>query len=78
MDCNRVGEMIFLFFDNELTTDDVSPFSSHVERCPACAARIAYTRKLLLLFRHRCSRCAAPTTLRRRILISLPHRRGLS
>jgi mycothiol system anti-sigma-R factor len=78
MDCKRVGQMVFLFFDNEMTDADLAPFRAHVESCPPCAHKIDYTEKLLLLFRHRCARCSAPVTLRRRILVSFQHRRGLT
>jgi mycothiol system anti-sigma-R factor len=77
MDCKRVGEVIFLFFDGEMEDDLRTPFQRHVETCSHCAQQIDYTRKLLLLFRQGCSRCSAPRRLRRRILISLPHRRDL-
>jgi mycothiol system anti-sigma-R factor len=70
--------VIFLFFDNEMDEEQLTPFEEHVRTCPRCSQRIDYTRKLLLLFRHRCIRCAAPRRLRRRILVSLPHRRGVT
>jgi mycothiol system anti-sigma-R factor len=76
MDCREVGQVIFLFFDNELDEEQLSPFQEHVQLCPQCAQQIDYTRKLMLIFRRRCVRCSAPSRLRRRILISLPHRRG--
>jgi mycothiol system anti-sigma-R factor len=78
MDCKRVGETIFLFFDNEMDEEQLTRFQAHVEICGHCAQQLAYTRKLLLIFRRRCTRCRAPVRLRRRILISLPHRRTLS
>lgn len=78
MDCERVGQVIFLFFDNEMEEDLRRPFEAHVEGCPHCSQRIDYTRKLLLLFRHRCVRCSAPRRLRRRILVSMPHRRSIT
>ncbi|HZF13962.1 MAG TPA: hypothetical protein VFE33_34650 [Thermoanaerobaculia bacterium] len=76
MDCKRVNEVIFLFFDNEMEEDLLSPFRDHVALCGACARRMDYTRKLLLIVRERCLRCSAPERLRHRILISLPHRGG--
>jgi mycothiol system anti-sigma-R factor len=76
MDCKEVGDVIFLFFDNELDDSSLSEFQEHVQICGHCSHRIDYTRKLMLILRRRCVRCAAPRRLRRRILISLPHRRG--
>lgn len=71
MDCKRVSEMMFLFFDNEMQDDLVPPFRSHLDGCGECAQRMDHTRKFLLLFRTRCTRHAAPDRLRERILGSL-------
>lgn len=78
MDCKRVGDLIYLFFDNEMDEEQLTRFQAHIQVCDPCAQQIAYTRKLLFIFRRRCARCQAPVHLRRRILISLPHRRTLS
>lgn len=78
MDCKRAAEAIFLFFDNEMDDDLLSPFQEHVSRCGLCAHRMDYTRKVLLLVREHCIRRAAPPRLRLRILTSLPHRNGPS
>lgn len=75
MDCKRVGEVIFLFFDNELEGDLLTPFRNHVHRCGDCARHVDYTRKLLLLVRTSV-RCNAPDRLRTRILTGMPHRGG--
>jgi mycothiol system anti-sigma-R factor len=79
MDCKRVREVIFLFFDNEMGDDLLTPFNDHVSRCGHCAHEMDHTRKFLFIVRQRCLRCTAPESLRHRILISLPHRgsRGL-
>lgn len=74
MDCKRVSEVIFLFFDNEMDDDLLTPFRDHVSGCGDCARRIDYTRKLLFVVRQRCLRCSAPDRLRHRILGSMPHR----
>jgi anti-sigma factor (TIGR02949 family) len=76
MDCREVRETLFLFVDNEMAADLLTPFRDHVEKCPGCAQKMDYTRKLLWLVRERCVRCAAPRDLRTRILTSLPHRRN--
>jgi mycothiol system anti-sigma-R factor len=76
MDCKRVTETVFLFFDNEMAEEERAPFEQHVNGCPDCARRFHYTRKLLLIVRQRCARCQAPAHLYQRILISLPHRRA--
>jgi mycothiol system anti-sigma-R factor len=76
MDCKRVGEVIFLFFDNELEPELLSPFRDHVNRCGDCARQVDYTRKLLLLVRESV-RCNAPGRLRMRILTDMPHRGGV-
>jgi mycothiol system anti-sigma-R factor len=75
MDCKEVSETLFLFVDNEMDSALLPPFRDHVEKCPGCAQRMDYTRKLLWLVRERCIRCTAPQTLRVRILTQLPHRR---
>jgi mycothiol system anti-sigma-R factor len=75
MDCREVSESLFLFVDNELEADLLTHFRDHVARCPGCAERMDYTRKLLWLVRERCGRCTASHDLRVRILTSLPHRR---
>ena len=77
MDCKRVREVIFLFFDNEMDGDLLIHFQDHVERCPPCAHEIDHTRKLLFIVRERCIRCTAPDRLRHRILVSFPHRGNL-
>lgn len=77
MDCKEVGEVIYLFFDNEMNEEQLTPFRDHVAGCGHCAQQMSYTRKLLLVVRQRCLRCTAPEKLRHRILISLPHRSGL-
>jgi mycothiol system anti-sigma-R factor len=78
MDCKEVGAALFLFFDNEMDEDSLTPFRDHVGRCGDCAKRVDYTRKLLLIVRERSIRCCAPQSLRHRILTNLPHRRPLS
>lgn len=67
---------MFLFFDDQLEEDLLSPFRDHVDGCSSCAEKLDYTRKLLVLVRERCSciRRSAPDHLRQRILISFPHR----
>jgi len=75
MNCKRVNEVLFLFFDNELEDDLLDPFRDHTNGCPVCARRLDYTRKLLLLVRECCRRESAPERLRLRILASMPHRR---
>lgn len=76
MNCKRVNEVLYLFFDNELEDELLYPFQSHTNRCPECARRLDYTRKLLFLVRECCRRQAAPERLRLRILASMPHRRS--
>lgn len=71
MDCKRVGEMMFLFCDNEMGEDVVSPFRRHLDGCGHCSQKMDYTRKFLLLVRSRCTRHSAPERLRERILVSL-------
>lgn len=74
MDCKQVREAVFLFFDNELEGDLLTPFKDHVGGCGDCAKNVDYTRKLLLIVRERTFRCTAPERLRIRILTSMPHR----
>lgn len=76
MNCKRVNEVLFLFFDNELEDELMAPFRDHTAGCPDCARRLDYTRKLLLLVRRCCHRKSAPERLRIRILASMPHRRS--
>jgi mycothiol system anti-sigma-R factor len=75
MDCKEVGAALFLFFDNEMDEETLTPFRDHVGRCGHCAKQVDYTRKLLLIVRERTVRCCAPERLRHRILVNLPHRR---
>jgi mycothiol system anti-sigma-R factor len=75
MDCKEVSTVVFLFFDNEMDEDTLTPFRDHVGRCGDCAKKVDYTRKLLLIVRERTIRCTAPESLRLRILTHLPHRR---
>jgi mycothiol system anti-sigma-R factor len=74
MDCKEVGAVLFLFFDNEMEEELLTPFRDHVSRCGHCAKQMDYTRKLLVIVREKCVRCSAPERLRHRILTSLPHR----
>jgi mycothiol system anti-sigma-R factor len=74
MDCKEVGAVLFLFFDNEMEEELLTPFRDHVSRCNTCSKRVDYTRKLLVIVREKCIRCTAPDKLRHRILTSMPHR----
>jgi mycothiol system anti-sigma-R factor len=76
MDCKEVSDTLFLFVDNEMEEALLTPFRDHVAKCPGCAQRMDYTRKLVWLVRERCIRCTAPQNLRVRILTNLPHRRN--
>ena len=78
MDCDKVKEILFLFFDNEMEDDLRETFESHLSRCPGCAHQLDYTRRLLIIFRQRCIRQTAPQRLRVKILTSLPHRKSWS
>ncbi len=75
MDCKEVSAALFLFFDNEMEEELLTPFQDHVGHCGPCAKQVDYTRKLLLIVRERTIRCCAPDRLRLRILTNLPHRR---
>ena len=75
MDCKEVSAALFLFFDNEMAEEMLTPFRDHVGQCGHCSKRVDYTRKLLLIVRERTVRCCAPDRLRLRILTNLPHRR---
>ena len=74
MDCSRFEEVLFLYKDDQLEREVVVLYRQHIELCPACARRAAYTQRLLAVMRKRCVRASAPDRLRRRILASLPHR----
>lgn len=74
MDCTRFEEILFLYTDNQLEQEIVVLYRQHMDLCPECARRAAYTQRLLMVVRKRCARTAAPARLRRRILASLPHR----
>lgn len=76
MNCERVNEVLYLFFDDEMEAELVAPFRDHTDGCPDCARRVDYTRKILLLVRECCHRKPAPRHLRVRILSALPHRRA--
>lgn len=78
MDCKEVGSVLFLFFDNEMDENLLTPFRDHVSGCRDCARQVDYTRKLLLIVRQRCVRCTCPDRLRHRILTSLPHRNSIA
>lgn len=77
MDCRRINEFLYRFFDNELEQEIVASFCDHIATCPDCSRRVSYTRKLLLVVRQKCSRCHAPDSLRLRILGVMPHRRSM-
>ena len=74
MDCARFEEILFLYTDDQLEGEVVVLYRQHMDLCPECARRAAYTQRLLMVMRQRCTRTAAPDRLRRRILASLPHR----
>jgi mycothiol system anti-sigma-R factor len=74
MDCKEVSAALFLFFDNEMDDEMLTPFRDHVGQCDGCSKKVDYTRKLLLIVRERTVRCCAPDRLRHRILTNLPHR----
>lgn len=78
MDCKEVSTVLFLFFDNEMDDETLTPFRDHVGRCGDCSKKVDYTRKLLLIVRERTIRCTAPDSLRHRILTHLPHRRAVT
>ena len=74
MDCTRFEEILFLYTDDQLEAEVVVTYRRHMELCPECARRAAYTQRLLMVMRQRCRRTVAPESLRQRILASLPHR----
>ncbi len=74
MDCSHFEELLFLFTDDQLEAEVVVSYRRHMDLCPECARRAAYTERFLTVVRRRCVRASAPETLRRRILASLPHR----
>lgn len=74
MDCSRFEELLFLYTDDQLEQEVVVSYRRHIELCPECARRAAYTQRFLTVVRRRCVRAPAPERLRRRILASLPHR----
>lgn len=76
MDCAKFEEIVFLYSDNQLEQELVVFYRQHIDLCPECARRAAYTERLLSMLRQRCGRAAAPERLRQRILASLPHRDG--
>lgn len=76
MDCSKFEEVVFLYSDNQLEQEVVMLYRQHIDLCPACARRAAYTHRLLVILRQRCERATAPDRLRQRILASLPHRGG--
>ena len=73
MDCSRFEEIIFLYTDDQLEREVVVLYRQHIELCPECARRAAYTQRMLMVMRKRCVRASAPDGLRRRILASLKH-----
>lgn len=74
MQPQRLTDVIFLLFDNELEDDLRSSLQTHLSSCPHCAQEIEHTRRLLMIVRTRCQRRPAPSSLRSRILDSMPHR----
>ena len=74
MDCTKCEEIIFLHVDDQLDREVVVHYRRHIEVCPSCARRAAYTVRLLTVVRRRYRRAPAPERLRRRILASMPHR----
>lgn len=74
MDCAKCEEVIFLYADDQLEQEVVVHYHRHIEVCPTCARRAAYTIRLLTVVRTRCRRASAPERLRRRIVASLRHR----
>ena len=77
MDCKEVRTVLFLFVDNEMEDEMLTPFRDHVGHCGHCAQHVDYTRKLLILVREKIVRCSAPERLRHRILIGMPHRQQI-
>ena len=74
MDCSKFEEIVFLYSDNQLEQELVVHYHRHIDLCPECARRAAFTSRLLVILRQRCERATAPERLRQRILASLPHR----
>ncbi|MEM7048264.1 MAG: zf-HC2 domain-containing protein [Acidobacteriota bacterium] len=78
LSCQRVAEMIYLFFDNEMDGDLRVSFEEHIDYCAPCAEQVQYTRRVLLTVRRRCVRRCAPRSLRDRILERMEHRRAMT
>ena len=74
MDCSRFEELLFLYVDDQLEAEVVVHYRRHIDLCPECARRAAYTHRFLRVMRRRYVPTSAPDELRRRILASLPHR----
>ena len=74
MDCSHFEEILFLYTDDQLDQEVLVRYRRHIDFCPECARRAAYTRRFLTVVRSRCVKASAPEALRQRILASLPHR----
>lgn len=46
MNCSEVQERLSLFYDNELSPDEVAQFATHVADCSSCAAELASFEQL--------------------------------
>lgn len=68
LDCAKVKELLFLYYDNELDRTEMVAFYRHAEHCPECWRRVGYTTRLLTTVTLRTRRSAAPSSLRERIL----------
>ncbi len=68
IDCEKIREMVFLYYDNELDRATMLSFYRHAERCPECWRRVGYTTRLLTSVTLRLRRNSAPNALRDRIL----------
>ena len=46
MDCSKFEEIVFLYSDNQLEQELVVRYHRHIDICPECARRAAFTRRL--------------------------------
>lgn len=74
MNCGRVIDLLDLFLDRELTADDRTRLTAHVETCGECAGELNRRSQERARLRSAVGSIAAPAELRERIVADIRRR----
>lgn len=69
--CDDVKRVVYFFLDGTLGKQREKDFSSHVNLCPECGARMTFHRRIRIFLKKRLAPMHAPERLKLRLSRSL-------